>query len=56
LPIKPGMQILDVGIGYAYSAIKVERIDSNLRITGIDISKKCVKSARKILDFYLSIL
>lgn len=47
LPLKPGMHILDVATGEGFFAIEVARRDSSLEITGIDISQKAIRYARK---------
>lgn len=47
LPIKPGMRILDVATGEGYFAIEVAKRDNNLKITGIDISQRAIRDARK---------
>jgi cyclopropane fatty-acyl-phospholipid synthase-like methyltransferase len=47
LPIKSDSRILDIATGYAYFAIEVAHLNSNLKIVGIDISENCVKTAKK---------
>lgn len=47
LPIKPGIHILDVAAGEGYFAIEVARFDRSLKITGIDISQRAIRDARK---------
>jgi ubiquinone/menaquinone biosynthesis C-methylase UbiE len=49
LPLKPGMRILDVGTGSAYFAIEVARLDSSVRITGIDIAASDIRNSKKNL-------
>jgi ubiquinone/menaquinone biosynthesis C-methylase UbiE len=39
------MKILDVGSGYGYFTMEVARLNKNLDITGIDVSRKCVRKA-----------
>jgi len=47
LPIKSGMRILDVATGSGFFAIEVAKCNSNLKITGIDISQSDIRNARK---------
>lgn len=49
LPIRPRMRILDVATGSGFFAIEIARLDSSLKITGIDISQTDIRNARKNL-------
>jgi ubiquinone/menaquinone biosynthesis C-methylase UbiE len=46
LPVESNAKILDVGTGYSYFAIEIAKLNKNVRLTGIDISKECVYKAR----------
>jgi cyclopropane fatty-acyl-phospholipid synthase-like methyltransferase len=47
LPIKPGMHILDVATGEAYFAMEVARLNSTLRVTGIEITQTGIRHSKK---------
>ena len=50
LPIKSGIYILDIATGEGYFAIEVAKRDSSLNITGIDISQRAIRQARKNIE------
>lgn len=47
LPIKPGMHILDVATGEAYFAMEIARLDSTLKVTGIEITQSGIRDSKK---------
>jgi cyclopropane fatty-acyl-phospholipid synthase-like methyltransferase len=47
LPIKPGMNILDVATGEAYFAMEIARHDSTLKVTGIEITQTGIRHSKK---------
>jgi cyclopropane fatty-acyl-phospholipid synthase-like methyltransferase len=47
LPIKPGMRILDLATGEAYFAMEVARLDSSLKVTGIEIAQTGIRDSKK---------
>jgi ubiquinone/menaquinone biosynthesis C-methylase UbiE len=50
LPIEPGMRVLDLATGYGYFAIEVARLDSSLKIVGIDISASDISNSRENIE------
>ena len=50
LPIKKNLNILDLATGYGYYAIEIAKFESEIRITGIDISKSDVLKAKKNVE------
>jgi len=47
LPIKPGMRILDVATGEAFFALEVARLDSTLKVTGIELTQSGIRHSKK---------
>jgi ubiquinone/menaquinone biosynthesis C-methylase UbiE len=47
LPLKPNTHILDLATGSGFFAIEVAKLDTTLRIMGIDISRSDIRNARK---------
>lgn len=50
LPLKPGMQILDLATGGGYFAAIISGKQKNINIKGIDISKRDIDDARKTIE------
>ncbi len=47
LPIKPGVNILDVATGEAYFAMEIARLNSSLKVTGIEITQTGIRDSKK---------
>jgi ubiquinone/menaquinone biosynthesis C-methylase UbiE len=50
LPIRPGMNVLDVATGEAYFAMEVARYDSSLKVTGIEITQVGIRDSKKNIN------
>lgn len=46
LPIKPGMKILDLGIGSGYMSFPIAKENNSCKVVGLDIVKKALEANR----------